>query len=135
MRQDQYEKLQLLEEKLLDVFLEEADPANWPGQGLKISAMDKQTRGDLYWVRKTAASAAVLRGKVLTMIDDTQQAGRTPALPAGEDPLPDGDAEGSQLDADIASAEREAQKLITEMQRSAAGPAKRAFDKKAHGRA
>jgi hypothetical protein len=134
MRQDQYEALQLLEEKLLDVFLEEADPDSWPGKGLKIGAMDAQTRGDLYWVRKTAASAAVLRGKVLAMIDDTQQGGRTPQLPPGEEPAAEGDAEGGQLDADIASAERQAQALISELQRGT-GAGKRAFDKKVHGRA
>ena len=44
MRQDQYEKLQTLTEKLTDVFLQEADPDQWPGKGLEQSAMDQQTR-------------------------------------------------------------------------------------------
>jgi hypothetical protein len=98
MRQDQYEKLQALEEKLLDVFLEEAEPEHWPGNGIKLGAMDAKTRGDLYWVRKTAASAAVLRGKVLQMIDMQHGAGTTPH---GPEPTGEADSEQSQLDSEI----------------------------------
>jgi hypothetical protein len=129
MRQDQFEKLQALEEKLLDTFLEEADPANWPGQGIKIAAMDAQTRGDLYWVRKTAASVAVLRSKVLGMVDGQLGLGTTAPK--------DGDGEAAdqaetQLDSDYAQAEREAQRLMRELQGS--GKGKKKFDQQVHGR-
>jgi hypothetical protein len=129
MRQDQYEKLQQLEEKLLDVFLEEADPEHWPGKGLKLGAMDAQTRGDLYWVRKTAASAAVLRGKVVAMIGATQNNG-TGTTAAAE---PDADAERAQLDDDIKAAEREATRLLADLQ-NGGGKSKRAFDNRVHGK-
>jgi len=42
MRQDQYEKLQALSERLTDTFLEEGDPDRWPGHGIEVAAMDKQ---------------------------------------------------------------------------------------------
>lgn len=129
MRQDQFEKLQALGEKLMDVFLDEADPSSWPGQGLKIGQMDAQTRGDLYWVRKTAASAGMLYTRVMTMVGQVQMAG------AGTTP-PQGDGQGetdpavTQLDAEVAAAEREATKLLRELQN---GTSKAAFDKRVHG--
>ena len=126
MRQDQFEKLQALGERLMDVFLDEADPSSWPGRGLKIGAMDAQTRGDLYWVRKTAASAGMLYTRVMTMVGNVQQAG------AGTTPTPEDDAAeaGTQMDAEIASAEKEAKRLMAELQR---GSGKAAFDKRVHG--
>lgn len=128
MRLDQYEKLQQLEEKLLDVFIREADPLSWPGQGLPLSQMDAQTRGDLYWCRKTAASALVLASKVANVIGTTQASGMGTAPPAEGD---ENDGEGAQVDAEIASAEREAARLMRELQN---GPGKKAFDRRAHGK-
>jgi hypothetical protein len=128
MRQDQYERLQALEETLLDVFLDEASPDNWPGRGLKIGEMDAQTRGDLYWVRKTAASAGMLYTRVGAMIGASQGLGvTTPGAPAEGD----ADSEACQLDAEVAKAEKEAARLMRELQN---GTAKKAFDRKVHGR-
>lgn len=127
MRQDQFEKLQQLEEKLLDVFIGEADPDSWPGKGLKIGAMDAQTRGDLYWVRKTAASVLMLHSKVANTISATQ------AFGAGTTPAAAGDDGEQQLDSEIASAEREAAKLLDQLQRGTS-KAKREFDKRVHGK-
>lgn len=125
MRQDQYERLQALEEKLLDVFLDEANPEHWPGRGLRIGEMDAQTRGDLYWVRKTAASAGMLYTRVGAMIGASQGLGAvTPGTPG------DADSEASQLDAEVAKAEKEAARLMRELQ---SGTAKKAFDRKVHG--
>lgn len=128
MRQDQFEKLQALSEKLMDVFLDEADPSNWPGQGLKIGAMDAQTRGDLYWVRKTAASAGMLYTRVMTMVGQVQMAGActTPSQGDGTEP----DTANTQLDAEVAAAEREANRLLKQLQ---SGASKNAFDKRVHG--
>lgn len=126
MRQDQFERLQSLEEKLLDVFLTEAEPSEWPGAGIKIAAMDAQTRGDLYWVRKTAASVLMLATRVQHMIGQTQLAG------AGTTPPIDPDADANkQMDAELASAEREAMKLMQEL--TGGGKKKKAFDRKVHG--
>lgn len=125
MRADQYDRLQQLEEKLLDVFLTEADPAEWPGHGVKIAAMDSQTRGDRYWVKKNAAASGMLATRVATMIGAAQSFGAVTATSA--DTPEDGE---KQLDAEIASAEREASKLMQELQK---GTKKRNFDRKVHG--
>lgn len=128
MRQDQFERLQALSEKLMDVFLDEADPDHWPGRGMKIGAMDAQTRGDLYWVRKTAASAGMLYTRVESMIGQVHQAGiGTTAAP---DDQPE-DESASQLDDQIKSAEKEAARLMRELQ---TGSGKAAFDKRVHGK-
>lgn len=127
MRQDQYLKLQQLEEKLLDVFLSEADPEHWPGKGLTIGAMDAQTRGDLYWVRKTAASAGMLFTRVEAMIGRVQLGGAGTTPPAEGEPV---DAE-QQLDAEIAASERAAAVLMKALQDGSS--AKKKFDKRVHG--
>lgn len=129
MRQDQFERLQALGEKLMDVFLDEADPSSWPGQGLKIGVMDAQTRGDLYWVRKTAASAGMLYTRVMSMVGQVQMAGAGTTPPAQGDDTPE-PAE-TQLDAELAAAEKEASKLLRELQN---GAGKAAFDKRVHGK-
>lgn len=129
MRQDQFEKLQALSEKLMDVFLDEADPSNWPGQGLKIGAMDAQTRGDLYWVRKTAASAGMLYTRVMAMVGQVQMAGAGTTPPQG-DCSTETDTANTQLDAEVAAAEREANRLLKQLQ---SGASKNAFDKRVHG--
>jgi len=129
MRQDQFEKLQRLQDKILDVFLEEADPDNWPGRGLKLAQMDPQTRGDLYWCRKVATSAAALYGRAEAMIGRVQLAG------AGTTPASPGDSEEDevqeQMDGELKHYEQAAKKLLAEVQ---GGKGKAAFDRKVHGR-
>ncbi len=127
MRTDQYEKLQSLSEKLLDVFIKEADPDSWPGSGLAIGQMDAKTRGDLYWVRKTAASVLVLESKITSRIAAIQIAGNV--TPAGAE-TGDTDAE-SQLDAEMARYEKDALRVMEELR---GGQAKKAFDSKVHGK-
>jgi hypothetical protein len=80
MRQDQYERLQQLEEKLTDVFIGEAEPEKWPGAGLDAGAMDQKTRGDRYWVKKNAVATLSLMQRVGTLIGVVQLrgAGTTP---------------------------------------------------------
>lgn len=127
MRQDQFERLQALEEKLIDVFLTEADPEHWPGKGLQLGAMDAKTRGDLYWVRKTAASAAVLVAKTRSMVEGQQGIDTSPNVDtAAED--------ASQLDEAISAAEQQAKQLMRELQ-TGTSKGKRAFDKRVHGKA
>ena len=128
MRQDQFERLQTLSEKLLDVFIDEADPEHWPGKGLKLGAMDAQTRGDLYWVRKTAAAVLALESRVSTRIGQAQVsgAGTTPAAPVGDQP-PDDDGIESELQA----AEKQAASLMRELQ---TGSKKAKWDSLVHGK-
>lgn len=129
MRQDQLERLQALSEKLLDVFLDEADPEHWPGKGLKLGAMDAQTRGDLYWVRKTAAAVLVLENRVSNRIGQVQQsgAGTTPAAP-GDDDAPQAD---DGIESELQAAEKQAAALMRELQ---TGTKKAAWDRKVHGK-
>lgn len=62
MRQDQLKRLQDLSEKLADAFLLEADPSEWPGDGIAPADLTQQERGDRYWCKKNAmASGGVLR--------------------------------------------------------------------------
>lgn len=145
MRDDQFQKLQALEEKLIDVFLDEADPTSWPGQGLKISQMDKQTRGDLYWCRKTAASVLVLATRVQSLTNAGMRSGAAGGKPGSQE-IPENGEDATaaaalehqeqQLDRDYDRAERAAAKLMRELQESAAGLGRKlAFDRKTHGKA
>ena len=128
MRQDQFTRLQALTEKLIDVYLTEADPASWPGQGLKLGDMDAKTRGDLYWCRKTAASALALAIRTESFVGTSLQrgAGLPPAPTDGEESTVEDD-----IEREISSYEREAQKLIDQAQGTAK---KAAFDKRVHGK-
>lgn len=127
MRTDQYEKLQALSERLTDVFLDEADPDNWPGKGLDLQTMDKATRGDRYWSKKNAAATVMLLGRVHSLVDVIQRASA-----GANDPAQGAVAEGEdELDAEIAAAEIEAARLLSQAQKSAA---KAQFDKRVHGK-
>ncbi|WLE60281.1 hypothetical protein [Burkholderia plantarii] len=125
MRQDQYERLQALSEKLTDVFLGEADPDTWPGAGLPLATMDKATRGDRYWSKKNAAGTVMLIGRVHTLIGQIQLGSNVgdgaAAVASAED----------ELDAEVAAAEQEAARLLDQVQRRAR---KTEFDKRTHGK-
>jgi hypothetical protein len=77
MRQDQYERLQALEEKLADVFIGEAEPEKWPGHGLDPGVMDQKTRGDRYWVKKNAVATLSLMQRVAVTLGQVQLRGGT----------------------------------------------------------
>lgn len=125
MRQDQYEKLQALSEKLTDVFLSEADPENWPGSGWNPAQLTKEQRGDRYWSKKNAVATLSIITKVAqltTVIQESSNAGTGSANVV--------DDEGG-LDADILQAEKEAAKLLDQMTRAAS---KKNFDHRVHGK-
>ena len=127
MRQDQYEKLQALTEKLTDTFLAEADPDAWPGKGVEIAAMDQQTRGDRYWCKKNAAATLSVIVRTTGLIGVIQH-----RAAAGQDAPPhEGTTEDDSLDAEIRAAEKEAQSMLNKIQHSAA---KASFDKRVHGK-
>lgn len=120
MRPDQYEKLKRLSEKLLDVFLDEANPDHWPGAGIKPNMMDKATRGDRVWVKKDAAATAVLSMKIEGLTGMHEQAMmRTGGMPEPADG--NGASEGDDMDAVVAQAEREAAALLVKVQRRQVG--------------
>lgn len=128
MRQDQYLRLQELSEKLMDVFLTEADPDKWPGAGIPLAQMDQKTRGDLYWCKKVAAGTITLFMKTTNLQGRIQMGGIESGAPDAEEAQ---EAEDEGLDSEIARAEKEAQKMLAEIQ---SGAKKAAFDKKVHGK-
>lgn len=105
MRQDQYEKLQALTEKLADVLIGEIDPDKWPGAGLEPANMDRDTRGDRYWCKKNAGMTLTALTKLHAIIGLVQ---RTTPPPAPEDAA----GEEGDLETEIQSAEREALRAI-----------------------
>lgn len=121
-----------MQEKLTDVVLAEADPDKWPGQGIEPGAMDQQTRGDRYWCKKNAVATISLLGRVQSLVGSVHASGlgTTPTPPA--DPEGDAPAGNPDLDAEVAAAEKEAKRLLSEIQN---GTAKAAFDQRVHGRA
>lgn len=128
MRADQYERLQVLSEKLTDVFLAEANPDKWPGAGLDLANIDQQTRGDLYWTKKNAVATLSLVDRVNRLTGQIQEAshGGTGGAAVGASANDD-----DGLDADIRQAEKEAAKLLDQMTRNAA---KKTFDQRVHGK-
>lgn len=112
MRQDQFEKLQLLSEKLTDVFLTEASPDKWPGASVNPDSWDQQTRGDRYWMKKNAAATLSVIMKTVNLVGVIQQRGNV-VQPEG-DSVNDDDG---NLDKEIANAEKEANKLLNKLQK------------------
>ncbi len=129
MRQDQFDKLQLRAEQLTDVFLEESDPATWPGAGLLVAAMDKQTRGDRYWVKKNAVATLAVVQRIVGIVQLVREksAGGESSPGAVRD-------EDAELDAEVAAANAEAEKLMKELQQGSHSSKKAAFDKRVHGK-
>lgn len=127
MRQDQFEKLLALEERLTDVFIDEAEPARWPGKDRAANKLTQKMRGDRYWCKKNAVATIALVQRVAGLIHVVRVNGDTPA------PGPDGvpSEEESHLDLEIAAAEKEATQLLDKMQR---GGGKAEFDARTHGK-
>lgn len=99
MRPDQIQRLRELQEKLADVVLEEADPDTWPGAGMPLADVDRETRGDRFWCKKNAAATFALLERTTSTLSYS---------PAGFDPA----AQELDIDKQIAKREREAQKLL-----------------------
>lgn len=108
MRDDQRDRLKTLTESLAEVVLDEADPATWPGAGVKSAQWTQQERGDRYWSKRNAAATLGLLERVQRVLTDAAQAGA-----AGHPERPD-------LEQDINDAERKAAKLLKGIQTKAA---------------
>lgn len=118
MRDDQYMRLQALEEKLTEQLLQDGDPDNWTGQGVLPKDLTKDQRGDRYWCKKNAVATLALTIRLGSLIGQVQRVG-------GTTPGADGEGEGEEasgerlLDAEVAAAEKEAAKLLQRVQRRA----------------
>ncbi|MFT3805425.1 hypothetical protein [Arenimonas sp.] len=124
MRQDQYERLQALSEKLTEVFLGEADPETWTGANTPLAEMTQQQRGDRYWEKKNAVATLSLIGRVhhlVGVIQANSHEGTGGAEVAAEESL---------LDREIRDAEKEANARLDELLQAGK---KKQFDERVHG--
>lgn len=124
MRQDQYERLQALSEKLTEVFLGEADPSTWTGANTPLAVMTQQQRGDRYWEKKNAVATLSLIGRVHHLVGVIQA---NSVAGAGGAEIVEGETE---LDKEIRSAEKEAEKLVDDLLSKSR---KKEFDERVHG--
>lgn len=126
MRQEQFQALQERAEQLIDVFLAESNPEEWPGAGIAPAAMDQKTRGNRYWVKRNAVATLACAQRIIGLVDVAR------AKTAAGDDNPGAVTEGDdELEQEVAAAEKEAAALMSEIQRKAR---KAAFDKHVHGR-
>lgn len=122
MRKDQLERLKSLEEKLVDVYLTEADPDLWQGATVPIEEWTKEIRGDRYWAKKNGVATIALAIRTISLIGMVNR-NAIPNIDGNNDA-------DSELDSEIEQAEKEAKKL---MQKLTDKTAKANFDKKVHG--
>lgn len=113
MRDDQYLKLQALNEKLIDAVIVEANPDTWPGDPTKLAEMSRDDRGDRYWCKKNAAATLSVIMKLTSLTGMMERTLRGTAPQAGD---PDPDVE-TDLDREMKAAEKEATKLLKGIQR------------------
>jgi len=125
MTPEQYLRLQELSAKLTDVVLFDADPDNWIGKGVAPKDLSQQQRGDAYWCRKLAVSSLSVLTRVAGLTDLIQKQSNAGNGAAGVT------EEEATLDAEINAAEKEAAKLLDQLQRRSK---KGEFDKRVHGK-
>lgn len=106
MREDQIARLRDLEEKLVEVILEEADPEFWPGAGKMLADMTNEERGNRLWSKRNAAATFVLLNHTSSTARDAES--KNP-LTGNYNPRP-------QLDDQIKEHEKQAAKMIEAIQ-------------------
>jgi len=124
MRPDQIQRLKDLSESLADVFIVEADPTNWSGDGRLPRDMSQEERGNRHWDRKGALGTGAVLSHTLNVIKHYED--RKPAAGAEEE------TEGD-LDKAIGDAERRAQAALARVMDKAKG--KDEFQRRALGKA
>lgn len=107
MRPDQIQRLADLSEKLAEVVLEEADPAEWPGANMPLASLSQQERGDRYWCKKNAAATFALLERTASLLTDAKDLRNN---------RPEDDAD---MEKQIAAKEREASKLLDKVMKGA----------------
>jgi len=128
MRQDQFERIQSLTESLADVFINEANPANWPGANQSIDMQDAKIRGDRYWMKKNAVATMTLMQRISSFVGIVQRG----SLPIDPEFVPDENGETDvSLDNEISKFEKMAAAAIKDIQDNTG---KENFDKRVHGR-
>ena len=123
MRSDHLERIIELEEKLVETFLIEADPDEWPGHGIAPAAMDRETRGDQFWCKRNAAATIALIARVQSIVHAKERSDET-SRKGYDDPAKD------DINNEIQEAEKEAAKLMKRIQ----GEGKAQFKKAISGK-
>ena len=124
MKAEQYLKLQDLIERLTDVVISDADPDNWIGKDIKPNDLTQVQRGDAYWCRKMAVASLAVLTRVVTLVEIIQNQSKKGS---GAAEVTDNDRE---LEAAVASAEKEAGSLLDKLQRRQ----KKLSGKQSHGK-
>lgn len=112
MRQDQFERLQALEEKLIDVLLVEADPANWPGTAETLANADDKTRGDRVWLKRGAAMTLGVIHRIAALTN----VARAQTPPEGGTTGAAGVDDSGDIDDEVRQAEQEGARLLAKIQ-------------------
>ena len=113
----QLERITSLHDKLLDVALLDADPANWVASGKKPNEMTKDERGDAKWCRSLAVQTVALTMQVRRLMENPLTGGAT--VPTEPERPPTDEAE--TVEAEIERYEQAAEAVL----KRAAGKAKR----------
>lgn len=120
MRQDQIDRLTALHDRLLEVALADADPANWIAGDKRPKDMTRDERGDAKWCRSLAISTVSLTMQVQRLMQNPIVGGAAvpdapPAAPALPAPA---EEEGDPVEAEIQRYEQAATELIARHQRA-----------------
>lgn len=100
----QIAKLAALTDKLVDVVVVEADPANWTGGNTLPEKLSRDERGDRYWCKKNAAATLAVLTRVESLTQRATQAGAGGEIDADPD-----------VSREIAAAEKLAEKRLAEL--------------------
>lgn len=104
MRDEQFQKLEDLQERLVDAILVEADPDHWVANGKLPKEMTQEERGNRYWCKRNAAASLTVLNKTLSLAHFRD---RMPVKTPEQF-----DAANDELDKDIRQAEKEASRVL-----------------------
>lgn len=130
MRQDQFEKIQAMNESLADVFINEVNPANWPGADQPIDMQDAKIRGDRYWMKKNAVATMTLMQRIAVFVGMVKRG----TLPLASEFVSDDSGETGEndvsIDKEISKFEKMAAAAIKDIQENTG---KENYDRRVHG--
>jgi hypothetical protein len=108
MREDQKARLDEIDELLVEQFISEADPRNWPGFGKLPADLTREERGDAHWTRKSAVGTAATLRTLHDLVDrHLGNVSKDPGTQEGRD---------DDLDNKINKYEQEAARLLEKVQ-------------------
>jgi len=118
MNEQHETRLAILAEKLADVFLEEADPSQWPGAAVAPAERSKEHRGDRNWELRNANQVGLLLARVIELRARVKWVRQSEESPDDPPPPPPGGTLGNaDPEADMQRFEREAAAVLDRVQR------------------